>query len=96
MDGTPWQLRDKYIENSPYFYLDEVTSPLLIVHGAEDTTISSFLADELFVALRRLGKHVEYAKYMGEGHSAIYWKYANQVDYCNRMLSWFDRYLGAH
>ncbi len=95
MGGSPWQVRDKYIENSPYFYLDRVESPLLIVHGAEDTTVAPFLADELFVALRRLGKEVEYAKYEGEGHSVVYWKYSNQADYCRRMLSWFQQHLAA-
>lgn len=93
MGGTPWQHRERYIENSPYFYLDRVETPVLIVQGAEDTTTAPFLADELFVALRRLGKEVEYAKYEGEGHSAVYWKYSNQADYCRRMLSWFNRHL---
>jgi dipeptidyl aminopeptidase/acylaminoacyl peptidase len=95
MGGTPWQHRERYIENSPYFYLDRVETPLLIVQGAEDTTTAPFLADELFVALRRLGKEVEYAKYEGEGHSAVYWRYSNQADYCRRMLSWFNRHMGA-
>ncbi len=93
MGGTPWQVRDRYIENSPYFYLDRIKSPLLIIEGTHDTTVAPFLADEVFVALRRLGKEVEYVKYRGEGHSAVYWNNANQVDYCRRMLSWFDRYL---
>jgi len=93
MGGTPWQHRERYIENSPYFYLDRVETPLLIVQGAEDSTTAPFLADELFVALRRLGKEVEYAKYEGEGHSAVYWNYINQADYCRRMLSWFNRHM---
>jgi dipeptidyl aminopeptidase/acylaminoacyl peptidase len=93
MGGTPWQYRERYIENSPFFYLDRVETPILIVHGTEDTTVASFLGDEVFVGLRRLGKEVEYAKYKGEGHSPIYWSYANQTDFCNRMIAWFDKYL---
>jgi dipeptidyl aminopeptidase/acylaminoacyl peptidase len=95
MGGSPWQFRDRYIENSPYFYLDRVQSPLLIVQGGEDRTTAPYLADELFVALRRLGKKVEYAKYEGEGHSPAYWTYPNQLDYCRRMLAWFQQHLGA-
>jgi len=91
--GTPWQFRDRYIENSPIFHFDMVETPLLIVHGAADTDVMPFLADEVFVALRRLGKGVEYAKYEGEGHSLLYWSYANQEDFCNRMIIWFDKYL---
>lgn len=93
MGGTPWQFRDRYIENSPIFYLDRVDTPILILQGAEDTTVPPFLSDEVFVGLRRLGKPVEYAKYDGEGHSPVYWSLANQLDFCNRVLAWFDTYL---
>ncbi len=93
MGGTPWQFRERYIENSPVFYLDRVETPLLIVHGAEDPTVASFLSDEVFVALRRLGKTVEYAKYEGEGHSPLDWSYPNQLDFCNRVIEWFDAHI---
>jgi dipeptidyl aminopeptidase/acylaminoacyl peptidase len=41
--------------------------------------------------LRRLGKKVEYVKYMDEGHEIT--AYANQLDLGNRMLAWFSKYL---
>ena len=93
MGGTPWEFRGRYIENSPFFYLDRVETPLLIVHGGLDLDVASFLGDQIFVALRRLGKEVEYAKYKGEEHSPAYWSYANQVDFCQRMIAWFDVHL---
>lgn len=91
MRGSPWEYRERYIENSPIFYLDRVQTPVLIVHGSEDTSAASFLADEIFVGLRRLGKEVVYAKYAGEGHGLR--SYANQVDYWYRAIDWFDRHL---
>jgi dipeptidyl aminopeptidase/acylaminoacyl peptidase len=91
--GTPWQFRDRYIENSPIFYLDRVRTPVLIVQGAEDNIVPFHLSDEVFVGLRRLGKQVEYVKYSGEGHSPTYWAYANQVDFCDRVIAWLDKYL---
>ncbi len=93
--GSPWQFRERYIENSPLFYLDRIETPVLIIHGADDKAVASFLGDELFVSLRRLGKEVEYAKYEGEDHSPLYWSYANQLDLCNRMIAWFGKYLKA-
>lgn len=93
MRGTPWEFRDRYIANSPIFFLDRVETPIFIVHGTDDITVAPFLSDEVFVGLRRLGKEVEYAKYKGEGHSPIYWNYANQIDFCNRMIAWFEKYL---
>jgi dipeptidyl aminopeptidase/acylaminoacyl peptidase len=92
MGGTPWEVRERYIENSPIFDLDRVEAPLLIIHGGEDWP---FLADEVFTGLRRLGKRVEYARYVGEGHWEGDWSWGNQADYLRRMIAWFDRYLKA-
>lgn len=93
MGGPPWEFPQRYIENSPLFYLDRVNTPLLIVHGAQDRAVSSFLGDEIFVGLRRLGKTVLYAKYQGEDHSPRDWSYENQLDLTNRMIAWFNKYL---
>jgi dipeptidyl aminopeptidase/acylaminoacyl peptidase len=91
MGGSPWEFRERYIENSPIFYLDRVQTPLLIVHGTLDRGNSSYLSDEIFVGLRRLGKEVTYAKYEGEGHGIL--AFANQTDWCNRVIAWFDQHL---
>jgi dipeptidyl aminopeptidase/acylaminoacyl peptidase len=93
LGGTPWSVRERYIENSPFLYLDRVETPLLVVHGALDRAVSAFLGDQLFVALRRLNKEVEYAKYDKEDHSPNYWSYPNQVDLDDRMIRWFDTHL---
>ncbi|HVB59541.1 MAG TPA: prolyl oligopeptidase family serine peptidase [Candidatus Acidoferrales bacterium] len=93
MGGTPWQVRERYLENSPILYFDRIETPLLIIHGSKDTTVAPFLADEVFVDLRRLGKTVEYAKYQGEGHSPLDWSFANKMDLCNRVIDWLNEYL---
>jgi dipeptidyl aminopeptidase/acylaminoacyl peptidase len=91
MGGSPWEVRDRYIENSPLFSFDRMDTPLLIVHGGDDRAVASFLGDEIFVALRRLGKIVTYAKYEGESHVPS--AFGNQVDIGTRIIEWFDRYL---
>ena len=91
LGGTIWEGRDRYIENSPIFYLDRVQTPLLIIQGAQDRNAPPGQSEEVFVGLRRLGKEVEYAKYEREGHTIK--GYANSVDYLNRTIAWFDRYL---
>ena len=93
MEGTPWQFRQRYIENSPIFYLDRVQTPLLIVQGELDTTVPHTQAEEIFVGLRRLGKEVVYAKYAGEDHWEGTWSAANAEDYWERVIGWFDQHL---
>lgn len=93
MGGTPWEQRERYIENSPVFYLDRIQTPLLIIHGTLDDAVPISQTAELFVGLRRLGKEAVYVRYVGEWHSEAYWGYANMKDYCERMIAWFDEHL---
>jgi dipeptidyl aminopeptidase/acylaminoacyl peptidase len=91
MGGPPWEYPQRYLQNSPIFYLDRIETPLLMVHGSKDTTVATFLGDEVFVGLRRLGRTVEYRKYLGEGHSPD--AAANGKDVARRTIEWFDMYL---
>jgi len=91
--GSLWEKRDKFIENSPIFFFDQVHTPLLIIQGTEDRQVVVARSDEVFVSLRFLGKEVEYARYTGESHGVSEWTFANQVDYLNRVIAWFDRWL---
>ncbi|MBS1852801.1 MAG: S9 family peptidase [Acidobacteria bacterium] len=91
MPGTPWEFPGVYVANSPIFYLDRVETPLLIIHGNKDTNVAPFLADQVFVGLRRLGKRATYLKYAEENHGIQ--NYENQLDCFNRIAEWFSHYL---
>lgn len=93
MGATVWQRRDRYIENSAYFYLDRVTTPILMVSGTADSGTPTFLADATYEALRQLGKRVEYVRYVGEGHGPMAYSRANVTDYLNRLVRWFGTYF---
>jgi dipeptidyl aminopeptidase/acylaminoacyl peptidase len=94
MGGAPWERRESYIENSPFFYFDRIQTPLLIIQGSRDTAVAPFLGDQIFVALRRLGKETEYARYEGEDHSPSQeWSYEHQVDLSYRIIRWLGEHL---
>ena len=90
--GTLWERRDQFIENSPLFFFDRITTPVLIVHGTKDY-LSDANAKMAFVALRRLGKGAALALYDGEGHSQSEYSVPNQQDDIQRDIAWLDRYL---
>ena len=48
MGGPPWGVPLRYVENSPIFRLDRVTTPLLITHGSLDNAVPVALAEEVF------------------------------------------------
>ncbi|HEY2390465.1 MAG TPA: prolyl oligopeptidase family serine peptidase [Candidatus Angelobacter sp.] len=93
MLGTPWENRDRYIENSPIFYLDRIQTPLLLVHGELDLVVSPRQSEEVFIGLRRLRKEVVYVRYAGEDHWPGGWSPPNVIDYWNRVVQWFDGHL---
>jgi dipeptidyl aminopeptidase/acylaminoacyl peptidase len=90
MGGTPWQYRNRYIENSPFFFLDRVRTPVLLEYGTADTP-AAVQAGEAFVGLRRLGKEATLIGYVGEGHVVL--GSANQIDLWQRIVTWFDQHL---
>ena len=94
MGGSLWEFRDRYIENSPIFFLDKVETPLLLVVGALDGVPAVPQAGEMLSGLRRLGKKAVLARYEGEGHSQVTtWRYPNVADYWHRVLCWFDEHF---
>jgi dipeptidyl aminopeptidase/acylaminoacyl peptidase len=59
---------EAYARQSPATYAREMHTPLLILHSEDDLRCPINQADELFVALRLLGRTPEYWRFPGEGH----------------------------
>ena len=97
MGGPPWGARlQQYIEQSPFFRLDKITTPLLLIHGEADRVVPARMSEEIFVGLRRLEKPVVLAVYRGEGHGVGAWSRPSLEDYWNRVAAWWDRWLGGN
>ncbi|SEW53932.1 alpha/beta hydrolase family protein [Chitinophaga arvensicola] len=89
--GVPlWEDPERYIKNSPIFYVDKVTTPLLLMHTTQDAGGSFSQALELYTALRRLGKKVWLLEYT-DGNHGVFGKSAE--DYAIRLKQFFDHYL---
>lgn len=89
--GTPWQYPLRYLENSPIFQADKVTTPLLMVHNDADDAVPWYQGIEYFLALRRLEKEVYLFSYNGEPHGIR--RRVNQKDYARRLQEFFDHQL---
>jgi dipeptidyl aminopeptidase/acylaminoacyl peptidase len=87
----PWNRPDIYIDQSPLFSADKITTPLLLLHGAADTNVPRGESDQMYVALKLLGKDVEYIRYAEQNHFIL--DYDKRVAWSNAILAWFDRWL---
>ncbi|MDP4538799.1 S9 family peptidase [Qipengyuania sp. DY56-A-20] len=89
----PWDDWQKMLEVSPIYHTDKAETPLLIMHGAEDTRVSPSQSYELYrsIKVRKPETPVRLVLYPGEGHGNN--RAAARYDYNLRMMRWFETYL---
>jgi dipeptidyl aminopeptidase/acylaminoacyl peptidase len=90
-DSFPWNRKDIYIEQSPLFRADQARVPILLTHGTVDTNVPVGESDAFYVALKLLGKTVEYVQVEGQNHHIL--AHDKRVVWSSTILAWFDRWL---
>ncbi|MFO7653621.1 MAG: prolyl oligopeptidase family serine peptidase, partial [Candidatus Krumholzibacteriia bacterium] len=90
-DAFPWRERDLYVQQSPLFLADRIQTPLLLLHGTGDTNVPVGESDQLFTALKLLGREVEYVQVAGQDHHIL--DHDQRVVWNDTILAYFARYL---
>ena len=90
-DSYPWSRKDIYIDQSALFNADKINTPLLLLHGSEDTNVPLGESLQLWVGLKILGKPVEMVQVAGEDHWIL--DYSKRIEWHNTIMAWFDRWL---
>ena len=90
-DSFPWNNRELYVERSPLFQADRITTPLLLLTGDADTNVPPGESHSMYTALKLLGREVELVEVPGEDH----WILDREKRYVwwDTMLAWYDRWL---
>jgi len=87
-----WEDYQFWLERSPIYYADQAKTPLLIMHGKNDTRVHPSQSMELYRHIKtRTDTPVRLVFYPGEGHGNR--KSTARLDYNLRMLRWFEHYL---
>ena len=88
-----WEAPHIYMEMSPFFKADQINTPLLMYHGADDNNSGTYpiQSERMIQALTGLGKTAALFVYPFESHTprAI----ENNLDMWARWIGWFDRYV---
>jgi dipeptidyl aminopeptidase/acylaminoacyl peptidase len=88
----PWERWQWMLERSPIYHVENAKTPILIMHGKEDTRVHPSQSMELYRYIKTIGKApVRLVFYPGEGHGNR--KGAAQYDYSLRLMRWMDHYL---
>lgn len=88
-----WNHWEEYLLRSPIYYVEQAETPLLIMHGAQDTRVHPAQSLELHrhIKVRKPELPLRLVFFPGEGHGNR--SATAQLDYNLRMIRWFDTYL---
>jgi dipeptidyl aminopeptidase/acylaminoacyl peptidase len=88
-----WDSWQEKLERSPIYHVHNSRTPLLIMHGKEDTRVHPAQSLELYrhLRVRKPDLPVQLVFYPGEGHGNR--NATARYDYTLRMMDWFDTYL---
>ncbi|HVT58105.1 MAG TPA: S9 family peptidase [Thermoanaerobaculia bacterium] len=91
--GLPWRNVERWLRLSPWFQVEKITTPTLILCGTDDANVPALNSEQLYQALRRLGRDTELVLYPSQHHSLVKPSYVK--DRYERYLAWYDKYLKA-
>ncbi|MBP3228696.1 MAG: S9 family peptidase [Bacteroidaceae bacterium] len=87
----PWSNPRLYTEQSPLFHADRIHTPLLLLHGTADTNVPTTESQQLFTALRILGRPVSFVTVDGENH--VIQQAAKYAQWQEAICAWFAYWL---
>jgi len=87
----PWNNEQLYTYRSPVFHADQITAPMLLIHGDADTNVPPGESHNMFTALKLLGKDVELVEYKGADHHII--ARDERFHWWDTYMAFFDKYL---
>lgn len=87
----PWTNPELFTKQGSLFNADKIHTPLLLLHGSEDTNVPIGESIQLFNALRILGRDVEFITVDKENH--VIRGFDNRLAWQNTIMAWFAKYL---
>lgn len=89
--GLPWENRERWDALSPFWKVENITTPTQWMGGEEDWNVPIINSEQMYLAMKRLGKETQLVVYPGEHHGIRRPSFIR--DRYERWLGWFDQYL---
>jgi dipeptidyl aminopeptidase/acylaminoacyl peptidase len=94
LETTPWEDLEKYMHMSPVNYLPHMRTPLLIIHSEQDLRCPIEQAEQLFAALKWMGREVQMVRFEGQSHGLSRGGHPKlRLERLRHIQSWFAKYL---
>ena len=89
--GHPWESKALWEKVSPFYRVSNITTPTLFMGGAIDWNVPILGSEQMYQALKRLGRTTELVVYPGEYHE---FKTPSHIkDRLERYLAWYNHYV---
>jgi dipeptidyl aminopeptidase/acylaminoacyl peptidase len=93
--GNPWDDVVKLWHHSPLKYVANIKTPLLILHSEKDYRCPIEQAEQLFIAIKRIGQtDTEFVRFPNANHDLS--RNGNpklRLERLNRIVGWFNKYI---
>ena len=94
LGGPPWERAQAYVAASPIAAADRIRTPLLLVHAELDRNCPVGQSEQMFAALRSLGRETELFVIEGEGHLMnLTGRPSRRLARARAVDRWLDRHL---
>ena len=92
--GNPWEDLERWWEMSPIKHVANIKTPLLISHSEQDLRCPIEQAEQLYIALKKLGRTVEMIRFPEEPHGlSRCGRPDRRIARLEWIAKWFDKYL---
>ncbi len=89
--GDPEKEADFLKEISPFYHVDKIKAPLMIIQGANDPRVPKSESDQIVESIKSRGGVVEYLVFEDEGHGLA--KLKNRIKAYKAIVDFLDRYV---
>jgi dipeptidyl aminopeptidase/acylaminoacyl peptidase len=89
--GLPWEKAENWERISPFNQVAKISTPTLWIGGGDDWNVPIINSEQMYQAMKRLGRETQLVVYPGEHHGIR--RPSFRKDRFERYLGWFDQYV---
>lgn len=89
--GLPWENKEAWERISPYNDVAKILTPTLWMGGSDDWNVPILNSEQMYMAMKRLGRETQLIVYPGEHHGIQ--RPSFQKDRFERYLAWMKKYV---
>jgi dipeptidyl aminopeptidase/acylaminoacyl peptidase len=94
MEVAPWDDPKRYMRMSPITYVKNIHTPVLIIHSESDLRCNIEQSEQLFAALKYLGRETLFVRFEGQSHGLSRGGHPRlRQERLRHIRAWFEKYL---